>query len=99
MSDAIAEASLNSKATKTGFRIVFSGSYNTLLLPLMALSRLAGPWFRSEGSGRAAVESEFAVSPALNRLLRTMLQAEVGLTLSGLRFPVGGSRIVVARKG
>jgi hypothetical protein len=30
--------------------------------------------------------------------MRTALQAEVSMTLAGLRFPLGGSRVVAARK-
>ena len=90
---------LEAKAGRSGFRIVFSGSYNVVLLPLMALSRLRAARSGSEQLGRAAVDAEFAVAPALNSVLTAMLQAEVSLTLLGLRFPLGGSRFVVAVKG
>jgi len=40
---------------------------------------------------------ELATNPILNRLFLAMLRAEVGMTLAGVRWPAGGSRIVVAR--
>jgi SAM-dependent methyltransferase len=90
---------LEAKAKTAGFRILYSASYTSLLLPLMLISRISARCSgSSKGAARATVESEFVVPPIVNRLLRAMLEIEVSLTLSGLRFPFGGSRIVVAKK-
>jgi len=40
---------------------------------------------------------EFKLNPLLNTLLLRLLRFEVRLTLSGVRWPAGGSRVVVAR--
>lgn len=79
---------LHAKLEAAGFRIEFSGSYAALLLPLMIASR----WSKSDG------KSEFSPPPIINAALRAVLTAEVMLTLSGVRFPVGGSRVLVAVK-
>ncbi len=85
---------LEAKLERAGFTIVHSTSYTTLLLPLMALSRRKG---RHEPAERA-VTREFDISPTLNRVLCAVLEAEVALSVRRFRWPVGGSRIVVARK-
>ena len=90
---------LETKIRNAGFRTLFTGSYNFLLLPLMAASRIAERLSSKHPKDAVvAVEAEFAVPHALNALFKAALQAEVSLTLRGLRFPAGGSRIVVARK-
>jgi hypothetical protein len=43
------------------------------------------------------VDYELDVLPAVNRVLTVILNAEVALTLAGVRWPIGGSRVVVAR--
>ncbi len=84
---------LESKLKRAGFEPLFSTSFMALLLPLMAASR----WRARGGAKRAAPETEFSLSPLVNHTLKLILQAEVGLTLAGMRWPIGGSRIVVAR--
>ena len=86
-------AELHSKIERAGFRILFSGSYTFTLLPAMMLSRLA---IREDGNAKAA--SEFSTPKPVNALFRAILNAEVAFTLAGCRFPVGGSRVIVARK-
>lgn len=86
---------LEAKMRAAGFEILFSGSYTALLLPLMAASRMR----RSRPEQlEAMLKREFDIAPPVNAVLRTVLQAEVTLTLAGLRWPAGGSRIVVGRK-
>ena len=84
---------LEAKLVRAGFEILDSTSYNALLLPLMVVSRLM-----SRGKPvDDLVDREFEVSPMLNRTLRVILEAEVLATVKGLRWPIGGSRVVVAR--
>jgi hypothetical protein len=72
---------------------LFSSSYTATLMPVMALNRLL---VRHKGDN-SAVDREFEVSPFVNRLFLAVLRAEVRLTLRRLRWPFGGSRVVVAR--
>jgi SAM-dependent methyltransferase len=81
---------LESKLRRNGFEILFSSSFLALLLPAMAASRLK----RAKKDQDAY---EFDVSPLLNRLFGRILRAEVRMTLAGFRWPMGGSRVVVAR--
>jgi hypothetical protein len=43
------------------------------------------------------VKREFAIRPLANLMLTAILRAEVRLTLAGVRWPIGGSRVVVSR--
>jgi hypothetical protein len=42
--------------------------------------------------------AEFNIAPWLNRTLSSILRLEVGLIEAGIRWPLGGSRFVVARR-
>jgi SAM-dependent methyltransferase len=84
---------LEAKLKRNGFDILFSSSYTTVLLPLMALSRIKA----RVSSKDANVDREMSLGATLNAILKSLLRAEVRLTLAGLRWPVGGSRVVVAR--
>lgn len=89
---------LEAKLRKAGFEVLFSASYCALPLPLMIASRMWERLRRRPGEAARASEVE-ARPPALpNALLRGLLQAEVGMTLAGLRLPLGGSRVVLARR-
>jgi SAM-dependent methyltransferase len=83
---------LERKVQAAGFRLLFSASYTALLLPLMAASRL-------RGSTKAdSLRREFELPTIANNWLRAILQLEVSLTLAGVHFPAGGSRVIVATK-
>jgi SAM-dependent methyltransferase len=84
---------LESKMLRNGFEILFSSSYTALLLPLMAASRLKARRSQDDRD----VEREISPGPFVNAVLTAILRAEVSLTLAGLRWPAGGSRVVVAR--
>jgi SAM-dependent methyltransferase len=86
---------LEAKLKRNGFEVLFSSSYTVLLLPLMALSRLKARLRPAEGD--TDVLREMDIEPGPNRVLTALLRAEVRLTLAGLRWPLGGSRVVVAR--
>lgn len=83
---------LEMKLRRNGFQVLFSSSFTALLLPLMALSRL-----KAKGKRPDEDVYEFRLNPALNRLLLQVLRAEVRMTLAGVSWPAGGSRVVVAR--
>jgi SAM-dependent methyltransferase len=84
---------LERKLKRNGFDVLFSSSFTAVLLPLMALSRLKA----RTASDDTDVEREVAPGPTTNAVLKSLLRAEVWLTLAGMRWPLGGSRIVVAR--
>jgi SAM-dependent methyltransferase len=85
---------LERKLRSAQFEILFSSSYASVVLPLMAASRFKS---RRRAADKLVVH-ELSVHPFLNAILRAALDVEVSLTLKGLGWPVGGSRIVVARK-
>ena len=81
---------LENKLHRNGFEVIFSSSFTALLLPLMAASRL-----RSHKADEDAYE--FKMNSIVNWLFLQILRAEVRMTLAGIRWPAGGSRVVVAR--
>jgi SAM-dependent methyltransferase len=81
------------KLSASGFRILRSTSYTSLLLPLMMLSRS----LRRRGSDTSPF-AELQVSGWLNRALSSVLRFEIELTRRGLNWPFGGSRVVVAQR-
>jgi SAM-dependent methyltransferase len=83
---------LETKLRRSGFEVVFSSSFTALLLPIMAASRLKG-W----SSDNADIDRELTINPRTNALLIAILRAEVRMTLAGLNWPAGGSRVVVGR--
>jgi hypothetical protein len=86
---------LEAKLKRNGFEVLFSSSYTVVLLPLMALSRLKARAMPQKAD--ADVNRELSVNPRLNRALTALLRAEVRMTLTGLRWPFGGSRVIAAR--
>ncbi len=82
------------KVERAGFEVLKVTSFVSLLLPLMIVSRM-----RQRG---AQVNynplSEFQISRWVNRVLERLLDLERWLIQLGLRFPVGGSLLVVARR-
>ena len=84
---------LETKLERCGFDVLFSASFVSLLLPLMAANRM---FHRPHGKD-AELGPGLEIGPTANRILSSVLLAEVSLTLAGLRWPLGGSRVVVAR--
>lgn len=84
---------LHDKLERAGFEIVRSTSFVSLLLPALLLSR-------REGAGDKAFDplAEFRIPNVLNRALGAVLAIERLLVQMGINFPMGGSRLVVARK-
>jgi SAM-dependent methyltransferase len=88
-------AELHRKVKAAGFEIVRSTSFVTVLLPALMASRLA----RKKGQGREFDPlAEFGITPWLNDTLARVLEAERAAIRGGLNLPIGGSRLVVARK-
>lgn len=83
---------LRRKVLHAGFRIEYCTSFVSLLLPLMALQRL------SSRNQNYNPDDEFKISPLLNAALYLVMQFELILLRLGLRFPAGGSLLLLARK-
>jgi SAM-dependent methyltransferase len=87
-------ADLRARVTEAGFEIVRMTSFVTLLLPLMAASRLTQQKSRPHYDPLA----ELKISPGLNWALEKVLDVERLLIRAGLPLPAGGSLLVVARR-
>ncbi len=84
---------LEAKLARNGYEVLFSSSFTALLLPLMAASRLRGSGNENDEDGF----HEFRLNRHLNKLFTAILRGEIRMTLAGVRWPAGGSRIVVGR--
>ena len=85
---------LEAKLRDTGFSIIWSGSFTSVLLPLMVLSRLRPRRATSAYDPLA----ELALPKPVDVMLDVAMRIEGALVAAGLRLPVGGSRVVIARK-
>lgn len=84
---------LHRKIESAGFRIVMSTSFVSFLLPLM--------WYsRSKGNSQKSFDSisELRPHPVINASLECLMSIERLMIRLGFRFPMGGSRLVVALK-
>ena len=86
-------AELRTKVQEAGFEIDRITSFNSLLLPLMILSRMQQkrhddlqPW------------RELEISPTLNKTLESVLTIERSMITQGVSFPAGGSLLLIGRK-
>jgi SAM-dependent methyltransferase len=84
---------LEAKAERAGFHVVRSTSFVTVLLPVVALSRLLD---RRRGKTRGA--ESLRMNPAVNRIFEELLRLERAVIRAGVSLPVGGSRLVVLAK-
>jgi SAM-dependent methyltransferase len=89
---------LEEKLRRAGFIVEFSTSYTTFLLPLMAASRILSRFVGGKRDVREVARQEFEISTLTNGVLTKLLEAEVALTKRGMRWPAGGSRVIVARR-
>lgn len=85
---------LKSKVVQAGFRIVMMTSFVSLLLPLMVLSRLVRRTQRADFD----VLAELRVGRVVNFLLEAVLALERALIMLGVRFPAGGSLLLIAQR-
>ncbi|KDP87189.1 methyltransferase type 11 [Cupriavidus sp. SK-3] len=82
------------KVSAAGFRPVYVTSFVSLLLPAMILSRLLQRSTRPTDG----VDDGFRIGGALNRVFGGICEVERHLIKGGVRFPAGGSLLLVARK-
>jgi len=86
---------LHEKVEGAGFEILRTTSFVSSLLPMMWLSRLAQRMGSTEDVNASA---EYEIAPWLNYLFEQMLRAEIAMIRCGVSFPLGGSRLIAARK-
>jgi SAM-dependent methyltransferase len=85
---------IHAKVAAAGFEIQHSTSFVALLLPAMYASRARKKNAQSESSAGG----ELALPRPLNAIFYGFMALEIALIRAGLKWPVGGSRLVVARK-
>jgi SAM-dependent methyltransferase len=86
---------IHKKIESAGFNIIRSTSFISTLLPVMMVSR----FFQKNVSDREFnAATELKIPPLLNKLFLKMLRAELAIIKKGFSLPLGGSRLVVARK-
>lgn len=81
---------LHSKLTGSGFRILRSTSFVSLLLPAMVFSRLTPQ--------KQTCACELNMPPLLNALCSSCMRLEEMFIHCGLSLPLGGSRLVIAQR-
>ena len=85
---------LRDKVVRAGFKVQFATSFVSLLLPAMLVSRRAQ---RNAAAGSDPL-AELRLPGMLNRLFEGVMGVERFLIRGGIRFPAGGSLMVVATK-
>lgn len=85
---------LREKVYRAGFKLQFETSFVSLLLPAMLASRLT----KQRGTEQGDPLSELRLPTMLNRVFGTVMNLEYRLITSGLRFGMGGSRLLIATK-
>ena len=84
---------LRAKIERAGFRIQKQTSFVTLLLPLMAFSRV-----RQRQAIRVDPAVEYRLGPRANAIFGGAQRIEMALTRARVPLPVGGSLLVVAER-
>ena len=85
---------LHQKLESIGFEVVRSTSFVSFLLPAMLLSRI------KQRHTQSSIDpaDELKLSRGLNAFLYKVMQAEIGLIKKSINLPIGGSRLVVAKR-
>jgi trans-aconitate methyltransferase len=86
---------LHKKVCRAGFEIIRTTSFVSTLLPAMYLSRLLQ---RNKTDMNMGDVAGLRVNPVLNKIFEWFLRFELALIRVGVSLPVGGSRLLVARK-
>jgi SAM-dependent methyltransferase len=89
---------IEGKLRAAGFEIVASTSYTSVLLPIMMAARMLSKVRGQVSSAGAVNKGELRPGQMTNQLMEWLLQLEVAATFRGVRWPVGGSRVVAARR-
>lgn len=82
---------LQNKLIQGGFKVILSTSFVSLLFPLLLMSRL-------RFTGKPIAQEENPKNKYVHLVLEKLLGCERLLIKTGIRFPFGGSRFIVAQK-
>lgn len=85
---------IEAKVRIRSFEILNSTSFVTTLLPVMMLSRV----LQKINPNSSDPTDELKISPFLNKILYSLMMLELSGIRIGLSYPIGGSRLIVARK-
>lgn len=88
---------LHEKVQAAGFDIIRSTSFVSMLLPLMYISRIVKRLLPYRADSMAA-SAELILPRWLNAIFEKMLSIDFWLIRTGFSLPLGGSRLLVARK-
>ncbi len=83
------------KVKRAGFKIIYATSFVSFLLPLMLLSRAKR---RRSGDNFNPI-AEFQIGHLVNGVFEKIMDMERGLIKSGISLPLGGSLLMVAKRG
>lgn len=86
---------LSARLEDAGFEVERSTSFVTLLMPLLLASRLLQA---DRGGAQFDPVAELKLNPLVNGVFGFLMGIEIFLIRLGVDLPLGGSRIVVARK-
>lgn len=86
---------LHHKISNNGFEILYSSSFVSLLLPAMYLSRIFN---RNVPNINMKDIAGLNVHPILNKIFDRIMRLELIIIRAGFTLPVGGSRMIVAKK-
>jgi len=80
------------KVENAGFEIIYTSSFITFLLPFMWISRL--------GNRKSTLKSkgEFKIARWLNKCFELIMFLEIWLLKLGVKYPFGGSLLLIAKK-
>jgi hypothetical protein len=85
---------LVAKVERAGFKIIYTTSFVSFLLPLMLVARLK----QRRSKGHFDPLAEFKVSRFLNSALEKVMGAERVTIRMGFSFPIGGSLLLVGER-
>ena len=85
---------LENKVRAAGFEILRSSSFVSLLLPMMVASRVVS----RKPASSADLSAGLRLNKLLNWLFRKIMAVEFIFIRYGVNFPLGGSRLLIARK-
>lgn len=86
---------LHEKVERAGFEIMRSTSFVTTLLPIMLLSRL---FDKKNDDSTYDVTRELRINPVLDKIMGIFMMFDLVVIKLGFDLPIGGSRLIVARK-
>ena len=87
-------AEIEQKVLTSGFELLRSSSFVTSLLPAMMLSRILG----KNKTKDFDPTSELKINIVLNKIFYGLMMLDIAGIKFGMNYPLGGSRLIVAKK-